>query len=175
MATVALFTMHANLYLVLKTDGPLQQKLMRWTTLTVSAFVACFVVLNAITLLACPHIEAALRQRPLILSAIFVVALPVTFNILREVRRANAGRAFVSSGFALALLLLLFAAAVYPTLVFSTPNHAYDINIYNRASTEKTLRFMFLVAMVGVPIVLAYTITIYYAFRGKVVLTKESY
>jgi cytochrome bd-type quinol oxidase subunit 2 len=34
---------------------------------------------------------------------------------------------------------------------------------------------MFLVAMIGVPIVLAYTITIYYAFRGKVVLTKESY
>src|SRR4030095_14970523 len=34
---------------------------------------------------------------------------------------------------------------------------------------------MFLVAMIGVPIVLAYTITIYSAFRGKGGLTKESY
>ena len=49
------------------------------------------------------------------------------------------------------------------------------MNIYNSASTEKTLRFMFVVAIIGVPIVLTYTITVYYVFRGKVVLTEESY
>jgi cytochrome d ubiquinol oxidase subunit II len=49
------------------------------------------------------------------------------------------------------------------------------MNIYNSASTEKTLGFMFFVAIIGVPIVLAYTITVYYVFRGKVVLTEESY
>ena len=70
---------------------------------------------------------------------------------------------------------LLFGAAVYPTLVFSTPDHAHDLTIYNSASTEKTLGFMFVVAIIGVPIVLTYTITVYYVFRGKVVLTEESY
>ena len=30
-------------------------------------------------------------------------------------------------------------------------------------------------SMIGVPIVLTYTVTIYYVFRGKVVLTEESY
>jgi cytochrome d ubiquinol oxidase subunit II len=49
------------------------------------------------------------------------------------------------------------------------------MNIYNSASTEKTLRFMFVVAIIGVPIVLTYTTTVYYVFRGKVVLTEESY
>jgi cytochrome bd ubiquinol oxidase subunit II len=131
--------------------------------------------LNAITLLACPHIVAALRQRPWILVAIFVVWMPVTLNILREIWKKRPGRAFVSSCAALVLHLLLFGAAVYPNLVFSTPNHAYDLNIYNSASTEKTLSFMFLVAIIGVPIVLTYTITVYYVFRGKVVLTEESY
>jgi cytochrome bd-type quinol oxidase subunit 2 len=29
--------------------------------------------------------------------------------------------------------------------------------------------------MIGVPVVLTYTATIYYMFRGKVVLTEESY
>jgi cytochrome bd-type quinol oxidase subunit 2 len=28
---------------------------------------------------------------------------------------------------------------------------------------------------IGVPIVLTYTVTIYYVFRGKVMLTEESY
>jgi cytochrome bd ubiquinol oxidase subunit II len=175
VTTVLLFIMHANVYLVLKTEGPLQQKLMKWTKLTVPAYLACFVALNAITLLACPHIVAALRQRPWILGALFVVALPVTFNILREIWEKRPGRAFVSSCAALVLHLLLFGAAVYPNLVFSTPNHAYDLNIYNSASTEKTLGFIFLVAIIGVPIVLTYTITVYYVFRGKVILTEESY
>jgi len=175
VTVVALFIMHANVYLVLKTDGPLQEKVMRWTRLTVPAYLACFVVFNAITLLFCPHIEAALRWRPLILGGIFVVGLLVTFNILREVRKGNAGRAFVSSSLALALHMLLFGAAVYPVMVFSTPNHAYDMTIYNSVSTGKTLGFMFLVAIIGIPIVLTYTITVYYVFRGKVVLTDESY
>jgi cytochrome d ubiquinol oxidase subunit II len=175
LTAVMLFIMHANVYLVLKTDGPLQEKLMRWTTLTVPAYLACFVALNAITLLACPHIVAAFRQRPLILGAIFIVALPVTFNILREIWKNRPGRAFASSCAALVLHLLLFGATVYPNLLFSTPNHAYDLNIYNSASTDKTLGFMFVVAIIGVPIVLTYTITVYYVFRGKVVLTEESY
>jgi cytochrome d ubiquinol oxidase subunit II len=175
VTTVALFVMHANVYLVLKTESPLQGKLMGWTKFTVPAYLACFAALNALTLFTCPHIEAALRQRPLILGAVFVVALLVTFNILREVWKGNAGRAFLSSCLALALHMLLFGATAYPVLVFSTPNHAYDMTIYNSASTANTLRFMLVVALVGVPIVLAYTATIYYVFRGKVTLTEESY
>jgi cytochrome bd ubiquinol oxidase subunit II len=175
VTTVALFVMHANIYLILKTEGPLQQKLMSWTKLTVPAYLLCFVALNAITLVTCPHINAALSLRPWILGVLFVAALPVTLNILREIRNENAGRAFVSSCLALLLHLLLFGVAAYPNLVFSTPNHAYDMNIYNSASTEKTLGFMFVVAIIGVPIVLTYTTTIYYVFRGKVTLTNESY
>jgi cytochrome d ubiquinol oxidase subunit II len=175
VTTVVLFIMHANIYLVLKTEGPLQERLMRWTKLTVPAYLTCFTALNATTLFTCPHIEAALRQRPLLLGVIFVVALLFTLNILREIRRDNAGRAFVSSCLAIVLHMLLFGVAVYPNLVFSTPDHAYDMSIYNSASTEKTLGFMFVVAIIGVPIVLTYTITIYYVFRGKVTITEESY
>jgi cytochrome d ubiquinol oxidase subunit II len=173
--TVVLFIMHANVFLVLKTEGPLQEKLMRWTRVTVPTYLACFVAFNALTLLGCPHIVAAFRQRPLILVPLFVIGLLVSFNILREIWMNCPGRAFVSSCVALVLHLLLFGAAVYPVLVFSTPNHAFDMNIYNSASTEKTLAFMFVVAIIGVPIVLCYTITVYYVFRGKVVLTEESY
>jgi cytochrome d ubiquinol oxidase subunit II len=175
LTTVALFIMHANVYLVLKTDGPTEVNVMRWTAITVPAYLACFVAFNAITLLACPHIVAAFRERPLLLGSLFIVGLLVTINILREVWKKCAGRAFVSSCAALVLHVLLFSAAVYPNLVFSTPDHAYDLNIYNSASTEQTLAFMFVVAVIGVPIVLTYTFTVYYVFRGKVVLTEESY
>ena len=60
-------------------------------------------------------------------------------------------------------------------MVFSTPDHANDLNIYNGFSTAKSPRFILYVAIIGVPVVLTYTATIYYVFRGKVVLTEESY
>jgi cytochrome d ubiquinol oxidase subunit II len=175
LTTVVLFIMHANIYLLLKTDGPLQEKLMRWAAFTVPAYLTCFVIFNALTLLGCPHIVTAFGRRPWILGVLFVAGLVVTFNILREIWKNRPGRAFASSCTALVLHLLLIGTAVFPTLVFSTPNHAHDLNIYNSASTEKTLGFMCVVAIIGVPIVLTYTITVYYVFRGKVVLTEESY
>src|SRR5215831_18634002 len=105
--TVVLFIMHANVYLVLKTEGPLQEKLMRWTTFTVPAYLACFVAFNATTLLTCPRIVAAFRQRPVILVPLFIVGLGVTFNILRSLWKNRPGRAFASSCAALVLHLLL--------------------------------------------------------------------
>lgn len=175
VTAVTLLIMHANLYLILKTEGELQQTLMRWTRKTVTAYLICFGALNTITILFCPHIKAALHQRPLLLGTIGLVSLLVTLNIPRTVSNGHPGRAFISSCLSIVTLMLLFAATIYPAMVYSTPNHANDLNIYNGASTEKSLRFMFIVAIIGVPIVLAYTASIYYVFRGKVKLTDESY
>jgi cytochrome d ubiquinol oxidase subunit II len=175
VTAVALFAMHANLYLVLKTDGALQATLLRWTRRTVPAYLVCFGALNALTLLFCPHIGAALRDRPALLVATLAVSVAVTANILRELRSGREGRAFVSSCLSIVTLMLLFGGAVYPKLVFSTPDFANSLDIYNGASTEKSLRFMFWVALIGVPLVLGYTATVYYVFRGKVTLTEESY
>jgi cytochrome d ubiquinol oxidase subunit II len=177
IAAVSLFVMHANLYLVLKTDGELQDKVARWTRITVPAYLACFLLLSVVTVFACPHIKAAVSQRPLILGELFLISLLVTFNIPRQVRKGRGyeGRAFLGSCLSLVTLMLLFGASVYPNMVFSTPNLADSLNIYNGASTEKSLRFMAWVAIIGIPIVLAYTATIYYVFRGKVTLTGRSY
>jgi len=177
ITAVALFVMHANLYLILKTDGALQEKLARWTKRTVPAYLACFLFLSVITVWACPHIKVAVSQRPWILGTIFFVSLLVTLNIAHQVRKGpgHEGRAFLSSCLSLVTLMILFGASVYPNMVFSTPNVTDSLNIYNGASTDKSLHFMAWVAIIGVPIVVAYTATIYYVFRGKVTLTERSY
>jgi cytochrome d ubiquinol oxidase subunit II len=175
VTSVALMVMHGNLYLILKTEGALQQQLTRWTKLTIPIYLACFVALNVITVFACRHLKTVLHERAGLLSVIAIVALLITFNIPREVRRKNEGRAFISSCLSIITMMLLFAATIYPNLVISRPDLANSLNIQNGASTDKSLHFMFVVALIGVPIVLAYTISIYYVFRGKVKLTEESY
>jgi cytochrome d ubiquinol oxidase subunit II len=49
------------------------------------------------------------------------------------------------------------------------------MTITNSAATPATLRFMLAVAVIGLPLVLSYTITVYTVFRRKVVLDEESY
>src|SRR5262249_13440780 len=159
------------LYLILKTEGALQQQLVRWTKRTVPAYLVCFVTLNVVTMFTCPHLKTVLHERAGLLTVIAMAALLITFNIPPEVRRQNERRAFISSCLSIVTMMLLFAATVYPNLVISRPDLTNSLNIHNGSSTDKSLHFMFCVALVGVPIVLAYTISIYYVFRGKVALT----
>ena len=49
------------------------------------------------------------------------------------------------------------------------------LNIPNAASSSKTLAIMLTIALIGVPVVFAYTVSIYWIFRGKVKLDRMSY
>lgn len=175
VVVVSLMAMHANLYLILKTEGPLRERLVRWSKRTVPLYLAAFVALNATTLLFCEHVRQAAETRAIPLALIGLVAVLATLNIPRELRRGNEGRAFLSSCASIVFMMALFAVTLFPRLVVSRPNIGYSLDIHNGASTSKTLGFMLVVALIGMPLVLAYTISIYYVFRGKVRLTQESY
>jgi cytochrome bd-type quinol oxidase subunit 2 len=73
------------------------------------------------------------------------------------------------------LLMALFGLGMFPNMVYSAPDPSHSLTAYNAASTEKTLKIMTLIAAIGVPIVLTYTVTVYYIFRGKVKVGKDSY
>jgi cytochrome d ubiquinol oxidase subunit II len=71
--------------------------------------------------------------------------------------------------------MTLVAIGIFPYLVLSRPDPGLSLTIYNAASSSKTLTIMLIIALTGVPIVLAYTGSIYYIFRGKVKLDAMSY
>ena len=83
--------------------------------------------------------------------------------------------AFVSSALMIALLLGAVAAGLYPVMLPSSTNRAYDLTITNAASAENTLTVMLVIAVIGIPFVLLYTAGVYYFFRGRVELDEESY
>ena len=99
----------------------------------------------------------------------------MVLNIPRENHLGNEFRAFLSSCAAMALLLALFGLTIFPNMVPSLPDPERSLTIYNAASTAKTQFIMLIIAIIGVPIVLAYTACVYYIFRGKVKLTSQSY
>jgi cytochrome d ubiquinol oxidase subunit II len=96
-------------------------------------------------------------------------------NIPREIHKGRELMAFISSSASIAALLSLFAIGMFPNLVPSTINKAFSLSIYNASSSRQTLEVMFTMALVGIPFILAYTISIYWIFRGKVKIDTMSY
>jgi len=174
ITTVALFMMHGAIYVVMKTEGAMQEKIRGWINNTIIFFVICYVTTTMATLLYMPHMAEPFKEHP----TLFLVALAgmlAIANIPREIHHRREFFAFLSSCASIAALMSLFAIGMFPNIVMSNISPAYHLTIYNAASSQKTLAIMLTVAIIGLPFVLAYTVSIYWIFRGKVRLDSMSY
>ena len=174
VTTVALFMMHGSIYLHLKTEGEMQQHVRTWIWPCMIFFVVSYAILTLATLIYVPRASAVVQERP-ILFIVVVLSILAIANIPREIFFRRPGRAFLSSCATIVLVLALFGLNSFPDLVHSTPLPENSLTAYNASSSQKTLSIMFLIASLGMPVVVAYTVSIYWVFRGKVQLTETSY
>jgi cytochrome d ubiquinol oxidase subunit II len=166
--------MHGAIYGLLKTEGELHDRLRGWINNTIIFFIICYAVTTMATLLYVPHMAARVRANPWLFSIAIVNMLAIA-NIPREIHHGRDHRAFLSSCVAMIALMGLFGLEMYPNLVLSNPVPENSLSIHNAASSHKTLGIMLTIAVIGVPAVLAYTVSIYWIFRGKVKLDRMSY
>ncbi|MFC1477263.1 cytochrome d ubiquinol oxidase subunit II [candidate division KSB1 bacterium] len=174
ITTVALFMMHGAIYAVMKTEGDLHEKLRGWINKTIIIFVVCYALLTITTLTFVPHMTTHFKQHPWFFIIAILNMLAIA-NIPREINKGSDFRAFLSSSASIAALMTLFAIGVFPNLVYSNLNPEYSLTLYNAASSQKTLKTMLIIAIIGIPVILAYTTSIYWIFRGKVKLDSTSY
>lgn len=172
---VALFAMHGSLYILLKTEGALHDKMRPRAYSAIIFFVILYAITTMSTLIYMPHMLHALHERPFFF-AVALLNLFAVANIPREVFFGRDGRAFLSSCVNILCLIALYGIGTYPNVVraINDPENL-SLTIYNGASSVATLILLFKIAFLGIPMVLGYTIAIYYIFRGKVRLDAHSY
>ena len=73
---------------------------------------------------------------------------------------------FLASSASALLLVVLFAASMFPTLVVATTGTS--ITIANAASSDLALAWMTGITCIGLPLVLVYHVVIYRTFRGRI-------
>ncbi|MBT79510.1 MAG: cytochrome d ubiquinol oxidase subunit II [Alteromonadaceae bacterium] len=83
-------------------------------------------------------------------------------------KAGRAGWAFVSSSAMIAGVILTAGVSMFPFLMPSSTMPDASLTMWDATSSEMTLRVMFFVACVFVPIVLSYTIYGFYVMRGRV-------
>jgi cytochrome d ubiquinol oxidase subunit II len=104
-----------------------------------------------------------------------VAALAAYVVMVAMVRRRHDAMAFFASAAVLFMALATISAGLYPNLLKSSTNPAYNMTVSNAAAEHYTLMVMLVVAIVGIPFVLLYTAGVQYLFSGKVRLTESSY
>ena len=174
VTTVSMFAMHGAIYLTMKTEGDLQARVRRW----LPRLMLVFFVLMTLSVIATAATRADFMQAYLnnywaaIFPAAALIALIVSWRMLRT---GHDFWAFVASGAMIAFIIISGAVGMFPNLLVSTTDAAYNLTVYNAASADNTLTVMLVIALIGMPIVLLYTSGVYYFFRGKTQLGTDSY
>lgn len=174
ITSLALFMAHGAIFLLLKTEGKMYEKLKGLLRAGMIFFIVSYALTTAYALLNMPHLSDDFINQP----ALFFVPVLAILCIIAVFRLGVLKRyslAFFFSSLTISLLLILVAIELYPVLLLSTIDPAYNITIYNAASSTKALRIMLTIVAIGSPLVLIYTIFVYRTFRGKVKLDETSY
>jgi len=174
IASVILFMMHGANYIAIKTERTICERAREWAKRTYTLFFLCYLAVTVATFFFIPHMTIRMTQHPYLFLISFLNLLLIV-NTRREISKEHNLRAFLSSCGIIFTLMVLLGIGMYPNLVVSNPNPEFSLNIYNAASSQKTLSIMLLIAAIGMPSVLAYTAMIYWIFRGKVKLDTSSY
>ncbi|WP_291911474.1 cytochrome d ubiquinol oxidase subunit II [Chitinophaga sp. CB10] len=172
--TLSLFMLHGAIYLVMKTENRLYAKLTVLVNNCSKFFILCFILTSMATLIYVPHMTQAFKHHPelFILPLIAVLTL---LNIKRNIDSRKYFTAFLFSCIIMSCLLILFAIGLYPNIIISSTDPANSISIYAAASSNKSLKIMLLIAAIGTPLVISYTVFVFWTFRGKVKLNEMSY
>ena len=174
VTTVFMLATHGAIYLSMKTDGELLVRVKRW----IPRLMIVFFVLNTLVVIGTIVLHELIAERYLQqpLLAIFpAAALLAVIVAWLMVRKGRYFVAFLLSGAMIAGLLFSAAIGLYPNLLVSSLNSAYNLTIFNASSQPNTLTVMLIIAVIGMPFVLLYTAGVYYFFRGKVQIGSESY
>ena len=172
LLTITLFLLHGNLYLVMKTEDELQEKLKRWAKRTLILYLIFYVGSTMVTLIYQQHIVERFRDIPYF----FIIALANMLclaNIPRLMTKGDYGWAFFNSMINIALLMALFACGMFPYLLRSSIDPAYSLTVFNSSASLKTLIVLTVIVGIGLPLVIAYMSWVYRIFQGKVTIDKH--
>lgn len=80
----------------------------------------------------------------------------------------NEGWAFLASGFAIAASIGQIFIALYPNVMVSSTNHAYNLTVNNASAGHYSLVVMTVAAVLFFPVILLYQGWSFHVFRGRV-------
>ena len=174
LTVVVMFRLHGRLYLLLKTEDDLQKIILKRVMLSWIIFVLFYIGLTFWTLFGISYSLNNFNDNSIwylipVLSFLAIILIPIF------VKQKKYLLAFLMSSISVAFSVVLAGLTIYPNLVISNISKGFSLTIFNASSSNLTLYTMFIMACIGIPLVLVYKFIVYSVFRGKVKLDSSSY
>jgi cytochrome bd-type quinol oxidase subunit 2 len=151
---------HGAMYLSLKTVGEVQRRSQR-----LAGPFAWAAVLAVLGFAIWTHVASG---RGVLLSPLHVTAILLIVAAAWSIRDGHAGWGFAATTAAIATTLASIFVTLYPNVMISSTNAAYNLTVANSAASSYALTTMTIVAVIFAPLVLAYQGWSYHVFRGRV-------
>lgn len=174
ITSLALFMVHGAIYLLLKTEGALYDRIEGFLKIGMAFFISFYVITTLYGLINLEHLLVVFETNKILFVVPLLVFLSIA-NVPRLASKSKYGWAFVFTSITIALLLVIVAFELYPRLLLSYPTSENSITIYNAAASIKTLKIMMGFVAVGGPLVLLYSYFVYRTFWGKVKSDSDTY
>lgn len=163
---LCLFLVHGALWLSIKADGELHDRAVStahklWFVLLVVA-----VLFLIATKFATPLYDNYIVHPSLLLVVLVTVAALLGTKVFLKI--GALWKAWFSSALTIIGSTFFGIIGLYPNLFPSSLNSQYSLTAHNASSSPLTLKIMLIVALIFVPIVLAYQVWTYHLFKGKV-------
>jgi cytochrome d ubiquinol oxidase subunit II len=168
------FVMHGALYLTLKTEGVLAERAVQWAQRSWLASLVLYGLATIATVIDSPQKFDNFIRYPIAWLVVLFSWLAM-FNIRLMLKKGRNRDAFLSSTGVIVWLMGTFGISNFPNMLPARNDAAYSLTIYNASSSDNTLQVMLIIALIGMPVVIAYTAYIYNVFKGKVQLSEEGY
>lgn len=164
LTMVMLCLLHGLMFTTLRTLGDLQERARRMARRLLTPVAALFVAFGVMTYFMTDIFE----KRGVALTVLLVLALLAFLlgGYFMSVKRD--GWAFGMTGAVIALLVTSVFVGLFPRVMVSSINAAFDLTIYNAASGPYSLKIMTIVAVSLLPFVLGYQIWSYFVFHKRV-------
>jgi cytochrome d ubiquinol oxidase subunit II len=170
LTMVGVFLLHGANFLTLKLDGELRERARAFAK-KLYIFAAVMVVLLAGSTYIYTDILTKIGVNPGIIPIVSVVVLLVAIYFIN---RKMEGWAFIMVSLHIVLTQVSFFTLMFPRVMVSSLNPDWSLTVYNASSSQYTLTVMSIIALIFVPIVLAYQGWTYYMFRKRITTDKKS-
>ncbi len=166
-----MFMMHGTAYLLLKTEGKTFEFAKKWAIISFVGFIVSLTVADFFLIAFKAELYDNFFEYPAFWIAPIILILGIVIYFRNLVIKERYNKVIYGSALTIIGAVLTIALATYPVFIRSTISDAYNLTIWNSASSKLTLTVMLVATIIFLPIILGYTIYVYRVFKGKV--TKE--
>ncbi|HEY8466951.1 MAG TPA: cytochrome d ubiquinol oxidase subunit II [Solirubrobacterales bacterium] len=163
LATLAIFLAHGALFLALRTKGEVEQRARRIAGRSTPVAAGL-----GIAFLAWTIANQGDRGGVEVVSAALAAGAAVALLAAARLARDGVGKAFAATSAGIVLLFVALFADLFPAAMVSSTDPAFSIPLAEASSGDYTLTVMSIVALVLVPVVLAYQAWTYWVFRARI-------